>query len=101
MLAPQPQLSACLRVIEAATVEARALGWTGTRGPLTERDAKRLSALMEAVHNIPHLLQCWERVNEEWLRADLRKYDDEWGAESHVRLLDSYDIVMSRPPDAG
>lgn len=72
MLAPEPQLSACLRIIHIAAVKARAIGWTNG-------DVKQVADLMEAVHELPLLLQQWETVDEKQLIEMLDYYDRKWG----------------------
>jgi hypothetical protein len=43
--------------------------------------------LMDVVHNLPHLIQQWERCNEALLLEMLRDHDARWGAG----LLDTYE----------
>ena len=52
-IAPEPQLSACLRVIYMASLDARVAGWSG------DVNAERLADLMDAIHNIPSLILNW------------------------------------------
>lgn len=83
MLAPEPQLSACLRVLYLATIEARVIGWH-------KGDYDKLAALMDAVHNIPLLMKEWERCDESLLLAMLKDYDETWGGA----LRDEYERVI-------
>lgn len=73
MLAPEPHLSACLHILYFATLEARAISWRSG-------DPKQVAALMDAVHNIPVLLQRWEICDEKLLVSTLDDYDRAWGA---------------------
>jgi hypothetical protein len=86
-LAPSPKLEACLEVLYRASVEARLLGYEGHGSGLPPENCDRLAALMDAVHNIPHLILQWERCDEALLRGMLRDYDARWGAG----LLDTYE----------
>jgi hypothetical protein len=92
--APEPYLSACLRVVYSATVEARALAWDGQQSNLTESQIRRLADLMDAVHNIPLLITRWGQCDESLLRGMLRDYDDKWGTESRTRLLTVYEAII-------
>lgn len=83
MLAPEPQLSACIRVLYLATIEARAIGWH-------KGDHDKLAALMDAVHNIPLLMEEWENCDESLLLRTLRAYDKKWGGS----LRDEYERVI-------
>ncbi|HZN68503.1 MAG TPA: hypothetical protein VFB66_24685 [Tepidisphaeraceae bacterium] len=74
-------------------IEARAMGWGGNV------DAARLADLMDAVHNIPHLLNDWEHCDQDLLRGMLRAYQKKWAAKGGYRLARIYDdIVAGRRP---
>lgn len=91
--APEPYLSACLRVLYSATIEARALAWDGLDASLTSTEVQRLAALMDAVHNLPLLITRWETCDEALLRRMLADYDAKWGDVSRTRLLAVYESV--------
>lgn len=91
MFAPDPKLAACLEVLYRAALDARGMGWTGSREGLDRDAAKRLAALMDAVHNIPALAADWERFDEQLLRDTLGDYDKRHGGS----LLASYDRVVA------
>jgi hypothetical protein len=55
MLAPEPYHCACMKVICKAAIYARDQGWRGSVDPMDIAD------LMDAIHNIPELVQNWER----------------------------------------
>lgn len=97
-VAPQPYLSACLRVLEYAIIEARSLGWAAGEGTMAKQGVEQVTGLMDAVHNLPHLIEHWERVDQQWLRNDLRHYDERWGHNSHFRLLEAYEHELKRDP---
>lgn len=92
--APEPYLSACLRVLYSATVEARALAWDGLQTPPNEQEVQRLAQLMDAVHNIPLLITRWEDCDQSLLRGMLSAYDAKWGSVSRTRLLVVYQAVI-------
>ena len=79
MLAPEPYLSACVAVIESAVLQARSLAWSNDPAQLDE-----IAKLMDAIHNLPGLLQRWEDCNESWLRAALTP-----------SLLDLYERILA------
>jgi hypothetical protein len=86
-LAPAPQLAACLEVLYRASIAARMMGYEGHADGLSPRQADQLAALMDAVHELPHLAGAWERCDEALLRGTLEAYDMQWGAG----LLEVYD----------
>ena len=71
-IAPDPQLRACLRVVYMASIDARMAGWSG------DVNAERLADLMDAIHNIPHLIQNWDQCNEDLLKSNLLDYERKW-----------------------
>jgi hypothetical protein len=89
-------LKACLAVLYAATLEARAMGWHGTKHGLSNEEAERLAKLMDAVHNVPALLSNGQVVDASRLRASLKKYDDDYSYVSHAKLLVVYDRAATR-----
>lgn len=86
-LAPAPQLAACLEVLYRASIAARMLGYEGHERGLSPQQSDQLAALMDAVHEIPHLAGDWERCDESLLRGILRDYDTRWASG----LLETYD----------
>ena len=93
-LAPEPYLSACLRVLYVATLEARLIGYGGHERGLSPDDSDRLADLADAVHNLPDLVRRWEEVDERILRGMLEDYDKKWGHRSTCRLLVAYDDTL-------
>lgn len=85
------QLAACLHVLYQAAIDARVLGWKGEKEGLTREESKRLADLMDAVHNIPGLIEHWERCNEDLLRGMLGDYDARHGGA----LLHEYDRIVA------
>ena len=69
-LAPEPYLSACLAVLRHAIVQAR---WIAYRD-----HHEQLADLMDAIHNLPDLLQRWEQCDERLVRSLLVVFDDKW-----------------------
>ena len=98
-LAPEPYRSACLAVMRRAIVDARFIAW-GT-SPLPKGRQEQVADLMDAVHNIPYLLNNWERCDQRLLRLFLESYDEKWVREGDgVRLANLYDeyVAGTRPP---
>jgi hypothetical protein len=92
MLAPEPHLTACLAVLSHATIHARLIAWGGEASGLTARQSSQIADIMDAVHNIPQLLQRWEDCDQALLRAMLHDLDAKWG----LRLLEVYDAAPSK-----
>ena len=67
-IAPEPFLSAYLAVLRDATIYAR--NWA-----VGDISPEKLGDLMDAVHNIPELLNRWEECDEPSLRSALESYD--------------------------
>ena len=98
MVAPEPYLSACLHVLYLATVHARSLGYSGQgsiRTRLSRDTSRQLADLMDAVHNLPHMINAWETCDEDRLRADLSAYDEKWGHRYPLKLLPPYEQALS------
>ncbi|HEY3804791.1 MAG TPA: hypothetical protein VGL61_19390 [Kofleriaceae bacterium] len=82
-LAPEPYLSACLEVLRHAIIQARFIA--------AER-SERLSDLLDAVHNIPDLIQRWEQCDVRLLESFLEAFDDKWQGE----LRDTYVAALHK-----
>lgn len=98
-LAPEPHLSACLEVLRQATIHARLIGYGGHNGGLTAEKSDCLADLMDAVHNLPDLLQNWEKCDERLLRLFLQEFDEKWQGHIGVELLATYLRLVERGPD--
>jgi hypothetical protein len=96
MLAPEPYLSACLEVLYRASIHARLIGWAGEKAGLTPEQSAEVADLMDAVHNIPHLIQRWEECDEKLLRSFLETFDTKWKGESNAGLLTAYEETLDR-----
>ena len=91
-LAPEPYLSACLAVLDRAIIYSRA--WNGSAKFPNEHTAD----LMDAIHNIPSLLQNWEKCDVELLRtAFLKAYEQKWLARGGIALCQIFDDVVAVP----
>ena len=77
--------------MQHACVAARLLGWKGSATGLTPREATLLADLMDAIHNLPYLVQHWDRCNEALLRGMLEDFDGRHGDEGNIALLAEYD----------
>jgi hypothetical protein len=93
-VAPEPQLLACLTVLQRACIDARLLGYAGERDGLSAAQSQELADLMDAVHNIPDLVRRWESCDEELLREMLRAFDERWRSRGGVRLLAVWDAAV-------
>jgi hypothetical protein len=78
-----------MKVICKAAIYARDQGWRGSVDPMDIAD------LMDAIHNIPELVQNWERCDVELLRKSfLGVYQDKWSARGGPALRDIFDQVV-------
>ena len=91
-LAPEPCLSACLATIRQAILECRAQCWGKTAIP------EQMADLMDAIHNIPGLLQAWEQCDIAWLRETLMDYDRKWAPTGNqcLRLCAVFDAACAQ-----
>jgi hypothetical protein len=89
MIAPEPYLSACMRVVYRALLHARLMGWSGSV------DSKHLADLMDAVHNIPDLVRHWEDCDTERMRAFLKNYEETWLARGGLPLCEIFDQAIA------
>lgn len=78
-LAPPEHLEACVRVLYIATLRARSLGWEGEAHGITASACKELVTLMDAIHNIPHIVLDWKAHGHE-VREMLERYDSRYKA---------------------
>ena len=81
MLAPEPYLSACLEVLYRAAIYTR-----------NHAEPEAVVDVMDAVHNIPHLIQSWESCDESLLRGMLKDCDRKWP----TGLLAVYELILER-----
>jgi hypothetical protein len=90
-VAPEPYLTACMMVLREATLACRMEGWSGVVS------AEHLADLMDAIHNIPDLVQHWERCDVELLRsAFLQAYETKWLGRGGLALCQIFDSVVAR-----
>jgi hypothetical protein len=53
---------------------------------------------MDAVHNLPYLIQNWDGCDEQLLRGMLGDFDRRHGATGGVRLLEVYEQHCGMAP---
>jgi hypothetical protein len=82
VLAPEPQLSACLAVLRRAITLAR------NEHGLVEQTTD----VMDAVHPIPDLIGDWHDGADAQLRRNLERCDAKWP----TGLLATYDFILER-----
>jgi hypothetical protein len=89
MIAPEPYLSACMAVIHGTVVRARAMSWSRNIDPA------HLADLMDAIHNIPEMVQTWERCDVEFMRsAYFMAYDEKWSSHSGFSMCGTFDQAL-------
>ncbi len=63
--------------------------------------AELLADLMDAVHDLPPLIDRWPSCNEQLLRGMLQAFDHKW-PDSGIALLATYDAALAgRPSRSG
>jgi hypothetical protein len=72
---PKDEFRACMRVLYIAILDARSAGWQSDVNPA------RLADLMDAIHNIPNLVQNWEGCNQDLMKSMLLDYERKWRSE--------------------
>lgn len=77
---PESELKACLELIRAAILTARGWGWSNAVS------AEQLADLMDAIHNIPEIVQNWHANSLKEIAIEIKSYDAKW-AHSGSRLL--------------
>ena len=91
MIAPEPYLSACMSVVRLAVLHARRMGWSGEVQP------DQLADLMDAIHNIPELVQNWETCDVQLMRESfLRAYDSKWAGVTGFSMCDTFDNALGK-----
>lgn len=79
-----------MEVLYRASITCRVWGWSG------EVSAEHLADLMDAIHNIPHLVRDWERCDVAFLRtAFLLAYQQKWAERGGLALCDIFDDVVA------
>ena len=68
MVAPEPYLSACVAVLYRALLIGRN----------QSTEVEMVSDVMDAVHNIPHLIAEWDHCEPERIREYLKTCDAKW-----------------------
>ena len=66
------------------------IGYEGHDNGLSARQADEVADVMDAIHNLPHLVNHWEECDESLLRGMLDDCDKRWGGQ----LLQAYDQVV-------
>ena len=97
IIAPEPQLTALLEVVYRASLRARDLGYGGKTLPDERRGPALLevSDLMDATHNIPLYLTCYDYWDEQLFRSACLAYDQKWSETSGLRLSAVYEGALN------
>ena len=89
-VAPEPFRTACVEVLHHAACTARGMAWD------EKFSTERLRDLMDAVHNIPRLLNDWEHCDVGYLRQRLADYDKRWASKGWPHLTKIFDENVGR-----
>ena len=94
-VAPEPYLTACLTLLENSIIYCRAACYSN------KWTVEHVADLMDAIHNIPWLIQNWECCNIKFLRESfLQVYDKKWSGNGGLALCKIFDdIVAEKEPD--
>ena len=65
------------------------MGWS------REVDPEHLADLMDAIHNIPEMIENWERCDVEFMRtAFFKAYDEKWSSRSGLSMCQTFDQAL-------
>jgi hypothetical protein len=78
-----------MTVLYRAILACRMWGWRG------EVPAEHLADLMDAIHNLPELIQHWEQCDVELLRGMLGDYERKWLDRGGLALLKIFDGIVA------
>lgn len=93
MARAEREFRACMEVLSYAIFQARAWGWQD------DVDAEQLADLMDAIHNVPSLVQHWEDCDQGWLKDKLESYKRRWSKSDGTCLLEIYEEALIRFTD--
>jgi len=88
---PEREFHACMCVLTAAILYARAWAWQN------KIPAEQLADLMDAVHNIPAFLENWESCDQDLFMADLNHFQQNWASSGGLALHSIYEQALARP----
>lgn len=88
-VAPEPYFSAFHCLLYRAIISCRLGNWQNAFSPEHTAD------LMDAIHNIPLMLQDWEPDHLEFLRAALQDYERKWLAKGGIALCRILDDAVN------
>jgi hypothetical protein len=77
-----------MEILRDAVLQARMWGWDGNV------PAEQLADLMDAVHNIPGVVQHWEACEDEHLKMALESYERKWGKSGGSDLRTHYEQLL-------
>ncbi|HYT93532.1 MAG TPA: hypothetical protein VEL76_32740 [Gemmataceae bacterium] len=90
-LAPEPYRSACLAVLHHAIAYCRFACWG------SQWSSEHVADLMDAIHNIPGLVQHWEHDHIEFLRTRfLQRYEWRWRDKGGIALREIFDEIVAK-----
>ena len=90
-LPPDDELKACLEVIRMAVLESRVWGWQN------KIEAEQLADLMDAVHNIPSIIQHWTSDSSLEILREIESYDNKWAKSGGLSLKSRYEQFAQLP----
>ncbi len=99
MRPPDPHLKACLAVLYHALIESRRFCFVAggrLRDRLSGRRSRQAADVLDAAHNLPWLIENWERCDQERLRQDLGSYKRRWREYAGTDLLAIYEQTLCR-----
>ncbi len=88
---PEREFHACMCVLTDAILRARAWAWQD------QVPTEQLADLMDAVHNIPTLLENWESCDQDSFMAELNHFQQKWASSGGLALHSIYEQALARP----
>lgn len=79
-----------MEVVRWAILQARVWGWQN------DVPAEQLADLMDAVHNIPYLVEHWENCDQAWLKRSLEDYERKWAKSDGPCLRTMYEQALTK-----
>jgi hypothetical protein len=85
------ELKACLELIRMAILDARVWGWQG------DVPAEQVADLMDAVHNIPSIIENWSNDSPMEILREIESYDKKWSSTGSHILKSRYEQFAKLP----
>lgn len=99
-IAPEPYLTAYLYVLEKSTLHSKQLAvlmYNSFSSRFNKKNYKQIIDLNETIHNIPEMLNDWEKCDESKLKLSLYEYDKRWAdIKSSFSLIRTFEEGVNK-----